>query len=117
MATVHGDVHDIGKNIVCVILESYGYSVIDLGKDVATEVIVEAFNKYNPIAIGLSALMTTTVLSMESSIKVLKSIPNMCPIFVGGAVVTRDIATEINADYYSDGPLEFIEILRREGIE
>ena len=117
MATVKGDVHDIGKNIVCVILESYGYNVIDLGKDVATEKIIEAFNKYNPMAIGLSALMTTTVISMEYSIKELKKIQGMCPIFVGGAVITPEIAKDINADYYSKDPLELISILRNEGIE
>lgn len=117
MATVHGDVHDIGKNIVCVILESYGYNVIDLGKDVKTEVILDAFYKYNPIAIGLSALMTTTVLSMEETITELKKHDNMCPIFVGGAVMTKEIAKEINADFYSKDALEFIEILKREKIE
>ncbi|MGM9971692.1 MAG: homocysteine S-methyltransferase family protein [Anaeroplasmataceae bacterium] len=116
MATVKGDVHDIGKNIVCVILESYGYKVIDLGKDVDTKVIIEAYHKYNPMAIGLSALMTTTVLSMEETIKELKKINGMCKIFVGGAVVTKDIALEINADYYSKDALEFIEILKKENI-
>lgn len=116
MATVKGDVHDIGKNIVCVILESYGYKVIDLGKDVPTEVIIDAYNKYHPFAIGLSALMTTTVLSMEETIKELKKIDGMCPIFVGGAVVTKDIAKEINADYYSKDALELIDIIKKEGL-
>lgn len=116
MATVKGDVHDIGKNIICVILESYGYNVVDLGKDVDVSLIIEAFKKYNPIAIGLSALMTTTVISMEDTIKVLKQIPNMVPIFVGGAVLTKEIANNINADYYSKDALEFIDILKKEGI-
>ena len=117
MATVKGDVHDIGKNIVCVILQSYGYNVVDLGKDVSTETIIEAYNKYHPFAIGLSALMTTTVVNMKESIEELKKIEGMCPIFVGGAVVTGDIAKEINADYYSKDPLELIEILRKENIK
>ena len=117
MATVRGDIHDIGKNIVCVILQSYGYSVIDLGKDVPTEAIIEAYNKYDPMAIGLSALMTTTVTNMAETIKELKKIDGMCPIFVGGAVMTKDIAKEINADYYSKDPLELIEIIRKEGIK
>ncbi len=117
MATVKGDVHDIGKNICCVILESYGYKVIDLGKDVATEVIIDAYNKYNPMAIGLSALMTTTVVNMAETIKELKKIDGMCPIFVGGAVLTADIASDINADYYSKDALEIIDILRRNNIK
>lgn len=117
MATVKGDIHDIGKNIVCVILESYGYNVIDLGKDVSTEEIVEAFNKYNPMAIGLSALMTTTVVNMADTISVLKTIDNMCPIFVGGAVLSPDIAQEIGATYYSKDPLELIGIIRRDGLK
>ena len=105
------------KNIVCVILQSYGYNVIDLGKDVPTEAIVEAYNKYNPMAIGLSALMTTTVTNMAETIKELKKIKGMCPIFVGGAVMTPDIAHDINADYYSKDPLELIDIIRRDGIK
>jgi 5-methyltetrahydrofolate--homocysteine methyltransferase len=117
MATVKGDIHDIGKNIVCVILQSYGYNVIDLGKDVPTEAIVEAYNKYNPMAIGLSALMTTTVTNMAETIKELKKIKGMCPIFVGGAVMTPDIAHDIHADYYSKDPLELIDIIRRDGIK
>ena len=113
MATVHGDIHDIGKNIVKVVLESYGYKVIDLGKDVPPEVIVEAYYKHQPKAIGLSALMTTTVVSMEKTIQLLKEIDNMCPIFVGGAVLTADYAKEINADYYSKDAMEAVELLNQ----
>ena len=113
MATVHGDIHDIGKNIVKVVLESYGYKIIDLGKDVPPETVVDAFYQYHPKAIGLSALMTTTVASMEKTIAMLKKIDNMCPIFVGGAVLTADYAIEINADYYSKDAMDAVELLNR----
>lgn len=111
LATVKGDVHDIGKNICKVILESYGYKVIDLGKDVNTSVIIDAYKTYKPMAIGLSALMTTTVVNMEDSIKELKLIDGMCPIFVGGAVMTSDLAKSINADYYTKDALSFYKKL------
>lgn len=113
MATVHGDIHDIGKNIVKVVLEAYGYKVIDLGKDVPPETVVEAFYKHHPKAIGLSALMTTTVVSMEKTIAMLKEIDDMCPIFVGGAVLTADFAKEINADYYSKDAMEAVELMNQ----
>lgn len=111
ICTVKGDVHDIGKNIVKVILESYGYECIDLGKDTPIEKVIDAYNKHNPIAIGLSALMTTTVLSMEETIKELRKINCKAKIFVGGAVVTKDIAKEVGADYYTKDALEFVNIL------
>ena len=113
MATVQGDIHDIGKNIVKVVLESYGYRIIDLGKDVPPEDIVAAYKQYHPKAIGLSALMTTTVASMEKTIAMLKEIDGMCPIFVGGAVLTEDYAKEINADYYSKDAMDAVELLNR----
>ena len=111
MATVKGDVHDIGKNICKVVLESYGYEVIDLGKDTPIEMVVEADNKYKPFAIGLSALMTTTVLSMEETIKALRKNNTKAHIFVGGAVVTEDIAKEIGADYYSKDALSLVNMM------
>lgn len=111
MATVKGDVHDIGKNICKVVLESYGYDVIDLGKDTPIEKVLEADKLYKPFAIGLSALMTTTVLSMEDTIKALKENNTKAKIFVGGAVVTESIAKEIGADYYSKDALELVNIL------
>ena len=113
IATVHGDIHDIGKNIVKVVLESYGYQVIDLGKDVSKETILEAYNKHKPKAIGLSALMTTTVVSMEETITLLKNQANMCPIFVGGAVLTDDIASDINADYYTKDAMAAVNLLNK----
>lgn len=110
--TVKGDVHDIGKNIVKVVLESYGYKVIDLGKDVDYQVVIEGIKKYSPKAIGLSALMTTTVVSMEETIKEIRKNNYNIPIFVGGAVLTKDIAKDIKADYYTKDPLEMVKILK-----
>lgn len=100
MATVKGDVHDIGKNLVKILLENYGYDIIDLGKDVSKESILSSVKKNNIKLVGLSALMTTTVISMEETIKLLKAeIPGV-KIFVGGAVLTEVYAKKINADYY-----------------
>ena len=113
IATVHGDIHDIGKNIVKVVCESYGFKMIDLGKDVSKEAILEAYYKYQPKAIGLSALMTTTVVSMEETITLLKQVDNMCPIFVGGAVLTQDIADDIHADYYAKDAMASVNILNK----
>ena len=100
IATVQGDIHDIGKNIVKVILENYGYDVCDLGKDVAPEKIVEAVQEKNVKLVGLSALMTTTLPSMKTTIEMIKSVSPDCRIMVGGAVLTREYATEIGADFY-----------------
>jgi 5-methyltetrahydrofolate--homocysteine methyltransferase len=102
VATVKGDVHDIGKNIARVVLENYGYQVIDLGKDVAPERIVETAIRENVRLIGLSALMTTTLSSMETTIKKLREAGHDCKIFVGGAVLTPAYASQIGADYYAD---------------
>lgn len=100
IATVKGDVHDIGKNIVKVLLENYGYKVIDLGKDVAPEDIVEAAHREKADLVGLSALMTTTVGAMEETIVRLRKAGLSCPIMVGGAVLTETYADMINADRY-----------------
>lgn len=113
LATVKGDVHDIGKNIVKVIFESYGYKVVDLGKDTPKETILEAFHKYNPDIIGLSALMTTTVLSMEETITFLKAQGVTAPIYVGGAVLNQGLANEIRADAYTKDALEFVETVEQ----
>lgn len=112
LATVKGDVHDIGKNIVKVVLESHGYSVLDLGKDVPKEEVVEAYVGHKPLAIGLSALMTTTVKSMEETIKALRAANCTSYIFVGGAVLNRETAEEIGADYYTKDALEFVKVLQ-----
>ena len=99
LATVKGDVHDIGKNIVKVLLENYGYDVIDLGKDVAPQVITDTAKQNDIKLVGLSALMTTTVPNMAQTIEMLRQEHNCC-IMVGGAVLTEEFAKEIGADYY-----------------
>lgn len=101
IATVKGDIHDIGKNIVRVLLENYGYDVIDLGKDVAPEVIVDTLKKEDIHLCGLSALMTTTVASMEDTIKAVRASGLDVKIFVGGAVLTQEYADMIGADFYA----------------
>lgn len=111
MCTVEGDIHDIGKNIVKVVLESYGYQVIDLGKDVKVEKVVDAYLKHQPKMIGLSALMTTTVVNMKKTIEALHKMNCKCPIWVGGAVLTQEIADEIGADYYSEDAMASVTLL------
>lgn len=112
LATVKGDIHDIGKNIVKVILENYGYDILDLGKDVAIEAVVEAAHKNKIKLIGLSALMTTTLKSMEETIKALKESGYQGKVFVGGAVLTEDYAKMIGADYYSKDAKEAVEVAK-----
>ncbi len=101
IATVHGDVHDIGKNIVSLILENYGFEVIDLGKDVPAEVIADAVVRERAPLVGLSALMTTTVPAMEETIKLLRKRAPFAKIVVGGAVLTKEYADMIGADFYA----------------
>lgn len=113
MCTVEGDIHDIGKNIVKIVLESYGYQVIDLGKDIKVEDVVNAYQKYQPKVIGLSALMTTTVLNMKKTIEALRYHQCTCPIWVGGAVLTKDIADEIGADYYCEDAMASVNLLNQ----
>ena len=102
LATVKGDIHDIGKNIVKVLLDNYGYTVVDLGRDVEPQLIVDTAVKQNIKMIGLSALMTTTLGSMEETIRLVRETPELkgCKIAVGGAVLTNDYAMKIGADYY-----------------
>lgn len=100
LATVKGDIHDIGKNIVKVLLENYGYTVLDLGKDVSPETIVDTAVNENIRLVGLSALMTTTVVNMEETIKQLREKKPDCRIAVGGAVMTQEYADQIGADFY-----------------
>ena len=113
IATVKGDVHDIGKNIVKVVVQSHGFSVTDLGKDVPKETVLEAAQKEHPNAVGLSALMTTTVDSMKETIEHLRANGITCPIIVGGAVMTPDIASAIGATYYSKDALETAHLMQQ----
>ncbi|QAT49623.1 homocysteine methyltransferase [Caproiciproducens sp. NJN-50] len=101
LATVKGDIHDIGKNIVKVLLENYGFDVLDLGRDVAPEKVVEAAAGQRVRLVGLSALMTTTVVSMEETIRQLHLAAPDCKVMVGGAVLTQEYADRIHADFYS----------------
>ena len=113
LATVEGDIHDIGKNIVRVILENYGYQVYDLGRDVPVQKVVDAAVEHDIRLIGLSALMTTTVASMERTIQALRRSGHPCKIWVGGAVLTPDYAREIGADYYAKDAKESVDIARK----
>ena len=108
IATVHGDIHDIGKNIVKVLLENYGFQVIDLGKDVPPEKIAEAVVQNNAPMCGLSALMTTTVPAMEETIRQVKKVAPTCKVIVGGAVLNQEYADRIGADKYSKDAMETV---------
>ena len=113
LATVQGDIHDIGKNIVRMLLENYGYRVIDLGRDVAPERVVQAVREHGARLVGLSALMTTTVKAMEQTIALLHEQVPGTAVFVGGAVLTADYAREIGADYYGKDAAEAARIAER----
>lgn len=113
LATVKGDVHDIGKNIVKTLLENYGFEVIDLGKDVDYEVVADAAVKYDVRLVGLSALMTTTLKSMENTIKLLRERGVNCKIVVGGAVLTPAYAEKLGADFYAKDAKETVDIAKQ----
>lgn len=113
LCTVKGDIHDIGKNIVKTLLENYGFDVIDLGKDVDYQDVVDAAIKYDVRLVGLSALMTTTLKSMENTIKLLHENNVNCKIVVGGAVLTPDYAEKIGADFYARDAKETVDIARK----
>ena len=108
IATVHGDIHDIGKNIVKLLLENYGFKVVDLGKDVAPETITAAVIEYHAPAVGLSALMTTTVPSMEKTIQLLKEKAPWCRVVVGGAVLNQEYSDKIGADKYAKDAMDTV---------
>lgn len=112
LATVEGDVHDIGKNIVKTVLQNYGYQIVDLGKDVRVENVVAEVKNSRPKVLGLSALMTTTVKNMERTIKAVRAVDNDIVIFVGGAVLNEGVAKEIGADYYSKDPRQMVKMLK-----
>lgn len=108
LATVQGDIHDIGKNIVKLLLENYGFNVVDLGKDVSPEKIVEKVVDLHAPLVGLSALMTTTVPAMEETINLLRKRAPWCRTVVGGAVLTREYADRIGADKYAKDAMESV---------
>ena len=116
ICTVFGDIHDIGKNIVKAMLENYGYTVIDLGKNVPAEKVVETVLEKDIQLVGLSALMTTTVANMEDTIKLLReklgAVGKTCKIMVGGAVLTADYASQIGADYYAKDAMVSVSIAK-----
>ena len=112
IATVKGDVHDIGKNIVRVILENYGFEVIDLGRDVPVETVVNTVREKDVHLVGLSALMTTTLKSMEETIRALHDARLDCKIMVGGAVLTPEYAKKIGADWYAKDAKQSADIAK-----
>ena len=111
-ATVEGDIHDIGKNIVKTVLENYGFRVIDLGRDVPVQRVVEAAVEYGAKLIGLSALMTTTVPNMQRTIESLRAAGVTVPVIVGGAVLTPEYAKEIGADHYAKDAKQSADLAR-----
>ena len=113
LATVKGDIHDIGKNIVKVLLENYSFEVIDLGKDVPPETVVDTVLEQNIHLVGLSALMTTTVVSMEETIKQLREKAPDCLVMVGGAVLNQDYADMIGADFYGKDAMQSVHYAQK----
>lgn len=112
-ATVQGDIHDIGKNLVVLMLKNYGYHMIDLGKDVPKEKIVETAIKENAAIIGLSALMTTTMMEMKNVVEYAKEKGCKAKIIIGGAVITESFAKEIGADGYSKDAADAVKLVER----
>lgn len=113
MATVEGDIHDIGKNLVVLMLKNYGYNVIDLGKDVPLDVIIQAADEHKADIIGLSALMTTTMMRMKDAVDYVRANKLPYKIIVGGAVVSQNFADEIGADGYSEDANEAVKLVDR----
>ncbi len=108
LATVYGDIHDIGKNIVKLLLENYGYNVLDLGKNVPPQDVLDAVTRHHAPLVGLSALMTTTVPAMEETVRLVKAKAPWCKTVVGGAVLTQEYADKIGADKYSADAMETV---------
>ena len=108
LATVKGDIHDIGKNIVKLLLENYGFAVHDLGRDVPSEAVVDEVIRLHAPLVGLSALMTTTVPAMEETIRQVRANAPWCRIVVGGAVLTAEYAAQIGADHYAKDAMETV---------
>ena len=113
IATVAGDIHDIGKNLVAMMLKNYGFHVIDLGKDVKRETIIEAAIEHHASIIALSALMTTTMQEMKHVIEYAKQHQVTAKVMIGGAVITQEYADEIGADAYSKDAAEAVRVAKR----
>lgn len=113
IGTVEGDLHDIGKNLVSMMVEGNGYEVIDLGVDVKAEKFVEALENHPDAFVCMSALLTTTMTNMEQINALLKAKKPDVKTFIGGAPVTAEFAKQIGVDYYTDGPQELVEILNK----
>ena len=113
VATVQGDIHDIGKNIVKTVLENYGYEVLDLGRDVPPETVLNTVREQGVRLVGLSALMTTTLPAMEKTVRLLGTLEQPPVVFVGGAVVTPEYAKQVGADHYAADARQSVEIARK----
>ena len=113
VGTVQGDLHDLGKNLVCMMVEGNGYAVIDLGVDVSKETFVEAVRKNPDAFVGMSALLTTTMVNMGPINEAIKAEFPKVKTFVGGAPVNGDFAQKIGVDYYTEEPQKLVEILNR----
>ena len=113
VATVQGDIHDIGKNIVKTVLENYGYEVVDLGRDVPPETVLNTVREQGVRLVGLSALMTTTLPAMEKTVRLLQTLEEPPVVFVGGAVVTPEYAKQVGADHYAADARQSVEIARK----
>ena len=113
IATVEGDIHDIGKNLVVLMLKNYGYNVIDMGKDVPCEDIVNKAIETNAAVIGLSALMTTTMMRMKDVVEICKEKGCKSKVVIGGACITQSFADEIGADGYSKDAAECVKLVER----
>ena len=113
LATVKGDIHDIGKNLVALMMKNYGFQVIDLGKDVPSEDIIRTAEENNAALIGLSALMTTTMQEMKQVIRLAKEAGLPAKIIIGGAVITQEYADEIHADGYAKDAADAVRLAKR----
>ena len=113
IGTVKGDLHDIGKNLVCMMVEGNGYEIIDLGVDVTEEKFVDAVRENPDAFVGMSALLTTTMVNMESINTAIKAEFPQVKTFIGGAPVSSDFAQKIGADYYTEEPQRLVEILNQ----
>ena len=113
IATVEGDIHDIGKNLVALMLKNYGYRVLDLGKDVPAETIVSTAIQEKASCIGLSALMTTTMMRMQDVVELAKERGCTAKVFIGGACITPSFAEEIGADAYAEDAADYVRVVER----